>query len=199
MPKIDIFATPPLEVVPLFHNTSEEQFSKISEYVTDTSKSNSISTNIDVLSDPIFSNLKSKMYEAASNYVKNTLMIDDEIKYTNSWIALSKKGQNHHNHNHPGALVSVVFYVYCISGNLILTKERSGLQEGFNFSYNVKKYNEYNSRMWTISTKTGDLAIFPGWIAHESSENLLDDDRVVIGANYFLTGNIGESLDEVKL
>ena len=36
-----------------------------------------------------------------------------------------------------------------------------------------------------------DLVIFPGWIPHQGTPNNSNVDRVMIGANYFLTGNLG--------
>ena len=199
MSKIDIFSTPPLDITPSIHILNESQLSKIKNYDFEKAKDNSVSKNIDILNDPIFEDLRYKLDNKVNEYMKNILMINDKVSHTNSWVAVSKKGESHHNHNHPGAFISLIYYVKCNSGDLIFTKNSSGLQEGFNFSYNVEHYNSYNSRMWTISVRTGDLVILPGWINHETSENLNDDDRVIIGANYFLTGSLGKSLDEVKV
>ena len=52
-----------------------------------------------------------------------------------------------------------------------------------------------------MPARTGDLVIFPGWLNHETSVNESDDDRIIIGANYFLKGKLGtnEGLDVVNL
>ena len=49
-----------------------------------------------------------------------------------------------------------------------------------------------------IKPRTGDLVIFPGWITHSCTENENDEDRIALGVNYFLKGEIG-SEDTVDL
>ena len=55
----------------------------------------------------------------------------------------------------------------------------------------IKKYNEHNSSQWTIQPQQGDVVIFPGDLRHGTTPNEHDENRIVFGANYFLTGKVG--------
>ena len=65
------------------------------------------------------------------------------------------------------------------------------LREKYDFSFNVKNYNTFNSNTWEYVVNTGDLIIFPAWMYHETRENTSNNDRVIIGANYFVKGIVG--------
>ena len=67
------------------------------------------------------------------------------------------------------------------------------MNEKWNFSFDVKKYNAFNSLTWDFEVNTGDLIIFPAWMYHFTRENVTDKDRIVIGANYFIDGVIGST------
>ena len=54
-----------------------------------------------------------------------------------------------------------------------------------------EKFNLWNSDTWFFPVKTGDLVMFPGWINHKSLPNESDEDRIIIGTNYFITGKFG--------
>ena len=93
---------------------------------------------------------------------------------------------------HPNTFISLVYYVKCKGegGNIVFELEKTRLQEGFNFNYTIDKYNEYNSLTWTFKTKEGMIAIFPGWLRH-STTPFEGKERIIIGANFFITGTIG--------
>ena len=42
-----------------------------------------------------------------------------------------------------------------------------------------------------VATGTGDIVFFPGHIRHGSTVNRLAEDRIVIGANFFIKGRLG--------
>lgn len=138
---------------------------------------------------------------SVKDYVKNELAIDDEFYLTTSWATVNNKGDKHHKHNHPNTLLSAVYYANVESGNLIFQSPRNGLFPNFDFTFNVSKSNEYNSKGWSIPVKTGDLVIFPGWLYHESEVNELDNHRVIVGANFFARGTYGtyEDVDLLEI
>ena len=138
---------------------------------------------------------------SVKDYVKNELAIDDEFYLTTSWATVNNKGDKHHKHNHPNTLLSAVYYANVESGNLIFQSPRNGLFPNFDFTFNVSKSNEYNSKGWSIPVKTGDLVIFPGWLYHESEVNVLDNHRVIVGANFFARGTYGtyEDVDLLEI
>ena len=55
--------------------------------------------------------------------------------------------------------------------------------------------------MWTIPLIAGDIVIFPGYISHGSTENDSDTDRYMIGANFWLKGEMVffDELDRINI
>ena len=55
--------------------------------------------------------------------------------------------------------------------------------------------------MWTIPLVSGDIVIFPGYISHGSTENDSDTDRYMIGANFWLKGEMVffDELDRINI
>ena len=159
---------------------------------------NSISQSILILDNTEMSKISMIIDYYVDNYVSNVLEISNQVVRTQSWISINKKGERHHTHEHPNTFVSAVFYADCKSGDLCFKRIRSVIQEGYLFSYKIKHYNQHNSKVWEIKPRTGDLVIFPGWITHSCTENENDTDRIALGVNYFLKGEIG-SEDTVDL
>jgi len=151
-----------------------------------------ISENTDILEDKNLKRLKNFFDKRAGIYVKDVLQIRDKVFMINSWCAKSDKNSSHHTHTHNGAFISLVFYVQCNSGKLIINEDRSSIQSAYNFDYDVKKFNPFNTPRYFFEVKTGDLVIFPGHLRHGTEKNEDNIDRVIIGANYFLKGVIGK-------
>lgn len=195
--KFDIFSTP-LVIESKMYTLKPEELSFIKSLSLRKSDNNSISESIYVLENKELSELAKMIEYYIDGYVSNVLEINEKVKRTQSWIAVSKKGQSHHQHEHPNTFISAVFYVDCKSGDLILKRQNSAIQDGFNFGFSIKKFNSSNCRRWNIPARTGDLVIFPGHITHFTTPNEHDDDRIILGINYFLSGEIG-SIEEVDL
>jgi len=121
-------------------------------------------------------------------YTDDILEIDNEFYMTQSWSTINYKGCSHRTHNHPNAILSLVYYVDCESGEFYLDRLT---QTGYNFNYKVKKYNIHNSPRWQIPVKSQDILIFPAWLPHGSLINNSDKDRLLIGSNYFVKGILG--------
>ena len=68
-------------------------------------------------------------------------------------------------------------------------------------SYSISNQNAFNSNSWSYEMNTGDIIMFPGWLQHKTEKNKNDDDKIVIGANYFIKGTIGsvESIDQINI
>ncbi len=155
----------------------------------------SVSKDYRILDKKSLKRVKDFIITKVEQYKKDILCIDNDLCMTQSWTTINKKGSMHHKHNHPNAFLSLVYYVDCDpnSGDLIFSTEKSSIQDGFNFNYKVLKQNEYNSSGWTFKTKPGYICIFPGHVEHYSSAHKGDEDRIIIGANFFVEGEIGES------
>ena len=150
-----------------------------------------ISKSHNILNNKKLNRVKIFLNERINFFIKNILEINNQVKLTQSWIAKTTSNSKHHSHCHKGAFLSCVFYVNCKSGHFVINEHKSALQNGYNFDYNVIQYNSFNSEMFYREVKTNDLIIFPGHLTHETKINKSDEDRIIIGANYFLKDKIG--------
>jgi len=174
-------------------NTSEKKFLLKLKY-SGHDKSVKISNNTKILENNKLKRVKNFISLKVLHYTKEVLCIKNTVRMTQSWVTINKKGSQHHEHAHPNTFISLVYYVDCDldSGDLIFVKDRSSLQDGFYFNFNIIKPNEYNATSWIFKTTPGFLCIFPGHIKHFSSIHEGDRDRIMIGANFFLEGEIGQ-------
>ena len=166
--------------------------------------SNHLTKTSFLLKDDKLSRIKSFLDERMNSYIENIVEINDKFIMTQSWSTTTKKSENHHLHSHHNSIFSLVFYVSSEgkkSGNLVFDFKYSKLMERMYLTYDVKNYNTFNSTTWEYEVNTGDLIIFPAWIYHETRENTSDEDRVIIGANYFVEGIIGttEGVDKIQI
>jgi len=150
-----------------------------------------ISKSHNILNNKKLNRVKIFLNEKINFFIKNILEINNQVKLTQSWIAKTISNSKHHSHCHKGAFLSCVFYVNCKSGHFVINEHKSALQNGYNFDYNVIQYNSFNSEMFYREVKTNDLIIFPGHLTHETKINKNSEDRIIIGANYFLKDKIG--------
>jgi len=150
-----------------------------------------ISKSHNILNNKKLNRIKIFLNEKINFFIKNILEINNKVRLTQSWIAKTISNSKHHSHCHKGSFLSCVFYVNCKSGHFIINEHKSALQNGYNFDYNVIQYNSFNSEMFYREVKTNDLIIFPGHLTHETKINKSDEDRIIIGANYFLKDKIG--------
>lgn len=126
-----------------------------------------------------------------TNIIKQKLktvceIIDFGINVTpdNAFINISKKGNTHKLHNHPGSFLSCVYYVDCRAnkGNIVFYNQNKFL-EWLQDRQKIKHYNQYNSSTWSVTPETGKLIIFPAWLEHEVTENKTEEDRISIVYN----------------
>ena len=150
-----------------------------------------LSESCSVLQDKGLVNLKKFLVQKAEDYAKNILEVKDKIYLTQSWSTFLKKNAFHPPHNHPNSFISAVYYVQCDKGFLVFEVRTSSIQEGFNFDYKISRYNIYNSQSWDLPVKSGSVVLFPGHVSHTSSPHLSSTPRILIGANFFVKGQIG--------
>ncbi len=70
-----------------------------------------------------------------------------------------------------------------------------------NLQLNIINKNLFNSSNVSFKLSFKDLIIFPGWLAHYGHSNPYNTDRIMVGANYFISGNRGspENINELNL
>ena len=195
--QVNIFSTP-IVIENNIHEIDDLELSYLKSLPLRNSQYNSLSKDSFILNADILSKIANKIDGHVQNYIDNILEIDNQITRTQSWIAVNKKGQKHHAHEHPNTFVSAVYYPVCSSGEFVIQKSQSIIQEKYFFNFDIKNFNPANSKTYSIKVKSGDLVIFPGWLNHFCTENNDDNDRIALGVNYFLKGRFG-SEDTVDL
>ena len=154
-----------------------------------------VSENHTILELPGLERAKSFMVDMTKDFVASDLKINNEFYLTSSWSTINEKGSKHHNHSHHNTLLSAVYYVQAESGQLIINSPTNGMFPNFDFKFDVKEWNVFNSKSWKIDVKTGDLVIFPGWLHHNTTPNEHEEPRVILGANFFTRGKFGNYED----
>jgi len=157
-----------------------------------------LSETITLLENKTLASLKKFIIKKAEEYTREVLEINDQIYLTQSWSTINPPNVSHPLHSHPNTFISMVYYAQCKSGALQFKLDSSSISECFNFDYTIDKFNIYNSQLWTLLTKTGDMVLFPGHIPHSTLPNKSSESRIIVGANFFIKGKIG-SKKEVSL
>lgn len=158
-----------------------------------------LSESVNILDNKELENIKNHIVKAFDVYKDNILEIENTFYISQSWSTINKKNSMHTKHNHPNTLFSCVFYVDVDSSGINFFFDKSAIQQAFNFSYKIKKHNIHNSTSWSVPVNTGDMIIFPGDIQHSSFINESDKERIIVGANFFIKGEIGtkENVDRM--
>lgn len=113
---------------------------------------------------------------------------------THSWATFTKEGEGHHMHTHPNSLISGVFY---LNAHDTLSFSKS---EGYQFwEIPTKEWNEFNSQIVNVETKTGRLVLFPSKLLHHVPPINYKDERIAIAFNSFIKGTIGSAGNKTQL
>jgi len=145
-----------------------------------------------VLNHPDLVDVKTFCKSYLDKYINETLCITNEFIITHSWFTRNPTGASHHAHSHPNSIFSGVYYLDAEHAEVTFEYENT-FSKSFDFRYNYSAINEFNSRSLTLEPRTGDVLIFPSWIKHKVSENSGATDRMVLGFNSFVTGNLGDT------
>ena len=122
-------------------------------------------------------------------YTKTVLKIKQNFKITNSWLSSKKRGQMHHFHNHPNSIFSGVFYINVNNGELVF-EGKPGFLKNYSFDYSYEDWNIFNGSRWSISVNSGSIVIFPSSLRHGVPINEHNEERIVIGFNSFVCGEL---------
>ncbi len=183
---------------PVFHYSLENKQElniKLKDYILNLKKKNEKglkksnqggwhSPMFDILND----HLAKKFTIIFENYVKKSVeeigwnYDSDRVKIEAMWSIINKKGSFNIQHNHPNAYLSAAYYVKFPekSGNIKFFDPR----EQKNIRYpKITKYTEISAPIVEITPKEGDLLIFPAYLYHAVSENLAEEDRIIVSFN----------------
>jgi len=188
------FAGYPIFVIKNEFNLKKEELSflKNLKYKNHNSQNNlKLSVDTNILELKKLQRLKKFIKNSLDLYVSNILEIKNKFSFCQSWSTIQNGKAYHPRHAHPNHIISSVYYAKAKETNLIFRINKSIIQDGFLFDYDIKNYNFFNSDMYTIPLKTGDIIFFPGQLNHESAMNN-EKERIIVGSSFFIKGKIGD-------
>jgi len=145
-----------------------------------------------VLDNESLSDIRKFIHESLDWYVENIEQPENkfEVYLTQSFVNFISSGQGHHPHIHPNSYLSGVFYIQANPENDNITFINDHGPSAF-FKFHAKKFNPFNSHMWTIPAWTGRLLLFPAQLPHQVFNNPNSSDRISLVFNTFIRGEIG--------
>ena len=185
--------------VPIFHyklenyqETNQELLNYILELQkkdktgnTHSNKGGWHSQNFDIVNEGPPINFINKI----KNYLKHIIVDEFGWKYVPNkqrvvamWAIINKKNSFNVMHNHQNCYLSASYYVRKPENSGDITFFDPKEAKTYRFP-KIEKYTEYSTEIVTIEPGEGDLLIFPSYLYHSVSENLSDDNRVVVSFN----------------
>ena len=127
-----------------------------------------------------FNNLQTQINQVVEEICKQTNLFP--IGLNNLWYNVNTPGSYNIIHNHPGCVLSGVYYVD-------VPKENMGdieFHRHDDASYYLldKENTAFGSERYIYKAKTGVLLIFPSWLKHSVQGNLSDQNRISLSFNY---------------
>ena len=190
---------------PLYINNMNRKFSKKEiSFIINSKKdiikntSNSYTKDDYILKRPALKNIKSYIEKCCDDYLERIMSPSDPVKLeiTQSWINYSNKNEYHQEHCHSNSLISGVLYINAQEKNDSI----HFLGKSYNLlSPNVKNYNAFNCKIFSVPVQTGKLIIFPASTTHRVLANKQDYVRISLAFNTFLRGSLGGGLGVLKI
>ena len=134
-------------------------------------------------------------------YVKEVISPKEELDFyiTQSWLNVTKPGQQHHQHCHPNSIISGVFYVSTeVDDSITFVDQNWTLKEMI--KPEIKEFTIWNCPLWFFPVTAGELVLFPSWLQHKVQPNeKATTDRISIAFNTFVRGKLGNQKDLTEL
>ena len=136
-------------------------------------------------------------------YVEQVINPEEELDFhiTQSWLNITKPGENHHSHFHSNSIISGVFYISTEEGdNIIFNDPNSKIKKFLTIETNPN--HPPSAIHYSLHSINNGLLLFPSWIEHGVKPNVkATRDRISLSFNTFVKGNLGErkGLDQLIL
>ena len=134
-------------------------------------------------------------------YAEKVIVPKEELDFyiTQSWLNITKPGGFHHQHSHANSLISGVFYI-STEGNDKITFTDPNYKIKERISFELKKFNIWNSTNCFFPVDNNKLVLFPSWLDHQVEQNEeATTDRISISFNTFVRGTLGNRKDLTEL
>jgi len=120
-----------------------------------------------------------------------TLDLNGKNKLGNLWVNINGYRDSNRVHNHPGSIISGVYYIQTPKNCGDITfinpvEDHLGYIDKSETIDTTKNYNPYNSTEWWLPSLVGRLYLFPSWLKHYVTSNLnKKEKRISISFNTF--------------
>ena len=133
--------------------------------------------------NPVINLLANSFLENANFISYNNYKIKRKLDFGNFWFNINRNKEFNLEHDHPGSILSGVFYVKAPknSGNLIF-KNNNNRYLYLKDDYLVE-YNTLNSSTYFLPPQENCLHIFPSWLIHYVEPNLSNEERISFSFN----------------
>lgn len=128
-----------------------------------------------------FLGLYNSVQKAVDEYTEKVSSIS--VNVSQSWFNIQDVGSILKQHNHPYSIISGALYINVNSKSSNLCFQNPNELACANLSGQLNP-SEYNSEVFCIEPKIGDLIIFPSWLKHGSMYEMNSTpDRTVVSFN----------------
>jgi uncharacterized protein (TIGR02466 family) len=163
------------------------------------SVANSSSNNRRILENPAFTEIKKFAQDCLDLWVNKIITPAYEnsvkLKITQSWLNYTDKTGHHHLHYHPNSIISGVIYIQATEFKDQIEFQNTDINP---WHVHTETSNPFNSNLYHVPVKTGDVVLFPSTIYHGVPEVQSDKTRISLAFNSFWVGEIGYSNDETN-
>ena len=142
-----------------------------------------------ILDKPELSRVRQFIELKVKEFVVNIMGSDSEMVITQSWLNKSGKGESHHEHKHPNSMISGVWYPQIHEK---LPPIRFTIGEQRDVSLSIKTFNHFNSAIFLLPMKKGELILFPSNLQHSVPANQSDEERISLSFNTWSKGSLGQ-------
>lgn len=158
---------------------------------------NRTSKNDTILEHVIMSDFKQKMIESINAHFHEIIAPRErvELYITQSWLNVTRKGEFHHKHTHPGSVLSGVYYVLTGDDDRIVFSQ----QGHKTLDWPTEKFNQFNSPTWWLPAKAGELLCFASSLEHHVPTVETEHLRISIAFNTWFSGTCGSAGDMTLL
>lgn len=106
---------------------------------------------------------------------------------TQSWITMTTKGEAHHQHNHPNALLSGVLYLATEQDSITFIQPERKL-----FSIPPAVNNNHNAEKCSFKPATNEIIVFPSYLMHQVEQKQSEGERISLAFNAVVRGTVGD-------
>ena len=192
---IDNFFPIPVSFIKIPKSLNNNEINFINSEKIDSYKNigNTKGSNHYVLDTVELKDLKLILTKYINEYFKTVFEPEKEVELyiTNSWLNWTEHGQYHHKHTHTNSLISGVFYIDVVDGDVINFFNPNKLLG--NIKIKSPETGKWNCRTWTCPVHKNHLLLFPSELEHEVPERFSSGGtRISLAFNTWFKGWMGD-------